>query len=377
MRRIVLILILSSVSVLAQRGAMDIRRAAGSGSGGEVTYSDLAATSNKFILNLSGSGTNLTVKGNGTVSTPLSVLPTPGSTNFAWAVFGTNQSSISSTQGVAVNSNVTQILVPDGLAGRPAIAHYSAPTVGWYYTAGPGVTFNTGSDEIFRLNNGTGLIGVKYGVGFGALVTSIDTVLTRDNPGSLAQRNGTSAQTNRVYKTFTDTSNYSLLESGYDGSKSAFFLRKTEAGTGISAAGIQISAHPNQVGTLINTNGSVIIGGELIVTNIVTYGLITIPWAGTTVVNFSNAPAFKDITVTNQLTLSATNFAPGRAIAIRLKPTNNATNYTITLDSSFQLYGSNLLTSSFILASNKNAIISLSSWGSTSADVAAAVKSQN
>jgi hypothetical protein len=41
-----------------------------------------------------------------------------------------------------------------------------------------------------------------------AVTTSSDTILARDSANTLAQRNGTNAQTFRLYNTFTDASNY-------------------------------------------------------------------------------------------------------------------------------------------------------------------------
>jgi hypothetical protein len=61
---------------------------------------------------------------------------------------------------------------------------------------------------------------------------STDLILARDAANILAQRNGTNAQTSRIYNTYTDASNY---ERGFVGWISSFFVIGTEAaGTGVN-----------------------------------------------------------------------------------------------------------------------------------------------
>lgn len=67
-----------------------------------------------------------------------------------------------------------------------------------------------------------------FGWGSGTIYTTPDTKLYRDELGVLAQRNDTTAQTFRIYNTYTDASNYERLSIGGDGTIA------TEAlGTGI------------------------------------------------------------------------------------------------------------------------------------------------
>lgn len=60
------------------------------------------------------------------------------------------------------------------------------------------------------ITNVSAILGI--GQASGTLSSNYDLGLLRDAPGALAQRNGTNAQTFRVYNTFTDASNY---ERGY------------------------------------------------------------------------------------------------------------------------------------------------------------------
>lgn len=127
--------------------------------------------------------------------------------------------------------------------------------------------------------------------------------------------------------------------------------------------------------------GNALVGGSLITTNDATFfdAVIYTPlsrsWASVFQFNFSSN-ALQEMIVTNAFTLSATNYLAGAVGAIRLRPVNYASNYTVTIDASFNRYGSNLTASSFVLASNKNAVVSLTSWGTHATNAAVAVRSQ-
>jgi hypothetical protein len=62
--------------------------------------------------------------------------------------------------------------------------------------------------------------------------SALELTLARDAANTLAQRNGVNAQMFRVYETFTDASNYSRLEAGFDAGNGSFVLRSINAGTG-------------------------------------------------------------------------------------------------------------------------------------------------
>lgn len=77
----------------------------------------------------------------------------------------------------------------------------------------------------------------------GSVVLSNDVKLVRDDSNTLAQRNSTTAQTNRIYGTYTDSSNYERLAIGHDGTTS--FIRAQTAGTGDDDQGLQIKLAGN------------------------------------------------------------------------------------------------------------------------------------
>jgi hypothetical protein len=60
----------------------------------------------------------------------------------------------------------------------------------------------------------------------------LDTILARDSAGVVAQRNGTTAQTFRLYNTYTDASNYERLAASWVKISNVFSLMTEQVGTG-------------------------------------------------------------------------------------------------------------------------------------------------
>jgi hypothetical protein len=60
---------------------------------------------------------------------------------------------------------------------------------------------------------------------------SVDLILARDAANTLAQRNGTNAQTLRVYNTFTDASNFSRLNLSFSGTEAVIDLSRLGTGS--------------------------------------------------------------------------------------------------------------------------------------------------
>lgn len=108
------------------------------------------------------------------------------------------------------------------------------------------VTFGSSTSGPTSLNAGNGTVGTvasNFSLGpttplqwlsLSNLSTGVaDTILTRDGAaGNLAQRNGTNAQTLRIYNTYTDASNYSRLVIG-PASGGVTPITVEEAGTGV------------------------------------------------------------------------------------------------------------------------------------------------
>ena len=81
---------------------------------------------------------------------------------------------------------------------------------------------------------------IGFSSGTASWSTSVDTLLFRDAAGNLAQRNGTNAQTFRVYGTYTDASNYVRL--ALSSSSTAVTLAAETAGTGADNIPLNLTA---------------------------------------------------------------------------------------------------------------------------------------
>ena len=93
------------------------------------------------------------------------------------------------------------------------------------------------------------------------------------------------------------------------------------------------------------------------------------------VINLTNSQ-LENFVITNNVTLIATGYVAGAMKAARFIPVNNGTNYTVTVDSNWERYGSNFMSAAITLVSNKNMIMSITSWSNDVANVAAAFKSE-
>jgi len=121
---------------------------------------------------------------------------TPGSKKLTWANL---KATLANTFLSLTGGNVA---VPDGT------------TIG----SGAGTQISVGSNFIVYANNTAGVLKVwngginirsSYVLAWGSSgYNSEDTMLSRDAAGIIAQRNGTNAQTFRIYNTYTDASNY-------------------------------------------------------------------------------------------------------------------------------------------------------------------------
>lgn len=163
-------------------------------------------------------------------------------------------------------------LLSDGTVGAPAYSFSSSPTSGMYWGNGPTISNNSTAIAGFSNNGAFGLtINSTLPLSWGSSgVATPDTFLFRDGAANtVAQRNGTNAQTLNVYETFTDASNYSRLRVGYSASSlfsslpNAFHVRAENAGTGtardliLSApAGKNIYFGPNNTSTWLMNSTS-------------------------------------------------------------------------------------------------------------------------
>lgn len=154
---------------------------------------------------------------------------------------------------ITVTNNLTvggQILAADGSA--------AAPSIGWtsdndgsgtgFYRVAPN-TFGLSIDGVVSEYFTQSGVSIRDAGAFkwsqnSAASGTADTYLYRDAAGTLAQRNGTTAQTNRVYGTYTDASNYARTAIWHDGTSTTTLAGET-AGTGADDQSIKLKVAGN------------------------------------------------------------------------------------------------------------------------------------
>jgi len=104
----------------------------------------------------------------------------------------------------------TQFLGPGGSTSAPSHSFSSESTTGIYLRASSAIALSLSGTRTYEFN-ATGmfvLTDAASSISFGA---SIDLIIRREAANTLAQRNGTAAQTFYIYNTYTDASNYERL----------------------------------------------------------------------------------------------------------------------------------------------------------------------
>ena len=99
-----------------------------------------------------------------------------------------------------------------------------------------GQTIGNG-DVYFNFSNSAVTLTSNYAFGWSsgnAVIASTDTILLRDAAATLAQRNGTTAQSFRVYNTYTDASNYERGVFDWSTAANTLTIGTVKAGTGVS-----------------------------------------------------------------------------------------------------------------------------------------------
>jgi hypothetical protein len=163
--------------------------------------------------------------GTGTTTKPQVLIEPTGATSTAWSTSGTGL-GVNAASGftgrlldLQLNGTSRFNVTWDGVAN--ANGRFGAPT------------FLVDNGGVLLDNNGlkTGSTrSVSWANDPSAVNGTNDTSLFRDSAGTLAQRNGTAAQTFRVYNTYTDASNYERLSTTW--SSNVCYTKPENAGTG-------------------------------------------------------------------------------------------------------------------------------------------------
>ena len=196
--------------------------------------------------------------GTSTTTKPQVLIEPTGATSTAWSTSGT---------GLGVNA-------ASGFAGNLLDLQVNGTSRFSILSGGTGFLSLRGSNQAGGINCGSHNIFTFYGEDFGAqpvqvnanggLAIGAGTILIRDAADTLAQRNGTNAQTYRLYNTFTDASNY---ERGFlRWSSNVFEVGPEAAGTGtarpmrITAATLKLPNLPTYADNAAALAGSLVAG---------------------------------------------------------------------------------------------------------------------
>lgn len=169
-----------------------------------------------------------------------------------WQVGGVSKLSVVKT-GKILGNGANPYLYLDNAAGSQL-----GYGTGILNNGGSSLTWSSGGTEVQRVD-GAGLISVASGGGLQWSSTSAssgskDLILQRDAAGILALRNGTTAESLRVYNTFTDASNYERAVFDWSTSANVLTIGTQAAGTGsgrrlslVSASDIQITSPTSSI----------------------------------------------------------------------------------------------------------------------------------
>jgi hypothetical protein len=181
--------------------------------------------------------------GTATTTKPQVLIEPTGATSTAWSTSGTGL-GVNAASGFAGNLLDLQV---NGTR-RAAITASGALTLGnevSIFPNGPAIFLNGGGVNYFAASASAGLtirgdISAYNFTSSNTALGTIDLSLFRDAADTLAQRNGTNAQTSRVYGTYTDASNY--VRAALNSTSTAVTLAAETAGTGADDIPLNLTA---------------------------------------------------------------------------------------------------------------------------------------
>ena len=315
------------------------------GAAGQIMFDTGSVLSESSALTFNSSTPALTLAG-GTVTTSNPVLNLSQTWNAAGTTFTGLKFNVTNTASAAASllmdlqvggTSVFNIdkngyaYLPIGAASTPALSFIGsgATTVGIY-------SLGIGNRTVAFSANGTGFAGLGYfsnqaffsavgsncGIALGPTsLTSQDVILVRDGAaGIFAQRNGTSAQTFRVYNTYTNSSNYEVGAFDWQTTANVLTIGTQNLGTG-SARNLQfvvggtnrldygITSAGNwtvQTGLIAGGNGFYVSGSN---------GSIYTPGNGAGIYWTTNTVAFPGSTLIVKLLPKSTSFAGNLTIS--------------------------------------------------------------
>jgi hypothetical protein len=181
--------------------------------------------------------------GTATTTKPQVLIEPTGATSTAWSTSGTGL-GVNAASGFAGNLLDLQV---NGTR-KAAITTSGALTLGndvSIFPNGAAIFLNGGGVNYFAASASAGLtirgdISAYSFTSSNTALGTIDLSLFRDAADTLAQRNGTNAQTSRVYGTYTDASNY--VRAALNSTSTAVTLAAETAGTGADDIPLNLTA---------------------------------------------------------------------------------------------------------------------------------------
>lgn len=129
-----------------------------------------------------------------------------------------------------VRSNWT-LHLPLGLVSDVSLGNTGSINSGLYFPTINNAAIAASGADVARFSSGVIDVGANQ-ISFGNSVGSRDATIIRDASGVMAQRQGTTKQTNSVYGTFTSATDGEKLEYGYRGDLAWFFINSQTNGAG-------------------------------------------------------------------------------------------------------------------------------------------------
>lgn len=199
-----------------------------------LTISGATLNSSNPIFNLSQTWNNAAVTFTALKLNVTDTASASGSLLLDLQVGGTSKLNVNKNGMIYVNNGATTTISGGGLAGPIGGSVHVGAVNGAVYlgslsTFGADVLIN-GATGALKLRNALLLQWSSDSTSYG----TADVILARDAANTLALRNSTSAQTLRIYKTYTDASNYEGLSFGWNASNTSHEITTIQAGTGSS-----------------------------------------------------------------------------------------------------------------------------------------------
>ena len=144
-----------------------------------------------------------------------------------WTDANTLGVSLLSDDATNVTLTSGQLLLPAGTLALPVLARSTSTNTGLFFVTTSAIQYSALGTATVQFDTD----GIKANT-FALDIASQDVLFARDSGQMLARRNGTAAQLDRIYNTFTDASNYERFAIDWITTANVLRLATEAAGTG-------------------------------------------------------------------------------------------------------------------------------------------------